>query len=287
MCRVIGATAIPRATSRVTSASVNGVRPRPSRRCRGGRRRTGTPRAGSGGQVAVGDRPPVPVEQRPQVALDRARQSRLPEPVGEESRRVRRPASPAAHPRRSSRRRSRRGSGRRRRARYAAPRPSVRRRAGRPRAARSARRADGVDLGVDGRGVVHDDEVAGFEQVGQVRGSGGARCRRARDSSRTSSRDAPRTSGGAGRWTPGTVEPDSRVLGQRRHAVPPPARRCRRRRSGRTADAGRRSESSRARRSRAAAGRRCPRRGRRPAAWGCACRRGPRRTSPSRSPRRT
>ena len=87
MCRVIGATRMPRATSSVISSAREGAAgARPSRRCRARpRRRSGTRRAASARDVAVADRLPV----ARQVVLERLRQVETGEPQAERRHRAR------------------------------------------------------------------------------------------------------------------------------------------------------------------------------------------------------
>ena len=181
-------------------------------------------------EVAVGDRSAVPVEQRPQVALDVG----APQPVaragggGARVRVRRRAGSPAARPRRSSRpaAASRTGA-----AASGAVRSSTTQVPSSSRVAAcstiGAPPRTRVDLAVDGRGVVHHHQVAGLEQVGEVAEACGARCRPGRaTSSRTSSRDVPahlgrrrRPSTRRGRWNR-TPERSERIV----MPWPPPRR---------------------------------------------------------------
>ena len=138
-----------------------------------------------------------------------------------------------------------------------------------------AARRRGVDGGRDGRRRVDHDEVArvAATSTGRGRCSGGAAPRRSTPSS--ARRRGGRASARAARWPPARAAGRS-GRGRRSgrwpgaHAAttslaPVPAARLV------AVDQG---EDGRARCPRAAGGRRCPRRGRRPGASGCACRRG-------------
>ena len=165
----------PRETRSVTIAGVNG---RPGRRHlrAAGRRaedRLVVAQRVAPVEVAVRDRPPVPRQRaRPGRRSTTARQSRLPRPVGEESvARVRLEQRQRARRRlRSARPAPRRARPGRRRARCGPRPPRCRRRAVSRRAARPAATvaASRVDLAGDGRGVVHDHDVAGAQVLGQV-----------------------------------------------------------------------------------------------------------------------